>query len=280
VAALATARVKRIQPGIESLATSTLKLMKKGTTAFQNIGLLKMCALFGVKPMWNLLIGFPGEGAEVYKRYVEVLPLLTHLEPPSGAYPVRFDRFSPYFNQAQTWGLDLHPLEFYSMIYPFNEAELKDFSYYFGDKNLNAPYFVVMTEWIHKIRAIITQWQTRWRGLDNGLPPRLYFKGNSNIVYDSRSGVLVEHHIGETGRAILEFLSRPVRLEETKNVFSTERGIDISADMASLQQKGLIFQEGDRLLSLVLKSEPGSYQAKYQTESVSVAQPVREGVAV
>ena len=31
------AMVLEVQPGIESLSTSTLKLMRKGTTAFQNI---------------------------------------------------------------------------------------------------------------------------------------------------------------------------------------------------------------------------------------------------
>src|SRR5262249_26047202 len=115
---LQKSRVKLIQPGIESLATSTLKLIKKGTTSFQNINFLKMSVLYGIKPTWNLLIGFPGEGAEVYQRYLEVIPLLVHLEPPSGVYPVRFDRFSPYYNQARSYGLDLHPMEFYSFIYP------------------------------------------------------------------------------------------------------------------------------------------------------------------
>jgi hypothetical protein len=60
VQTLAKARVKIIQPGIESLATSTLKLMKKGTSAFRNLCLLKFCAMYDIEPAWNLLIGFPG----------------------------------------------------------------------------------------------------------------------------------------------------------------------------------------------------------------------------
>ncbi len=94
VQTLAKARVKIIQPGIESLATSTLKLMKKGTSAFRNLALLKFCAMYGIEPGWNLLIGFPGEGADVYRKYIDDLPLFTHLFPPTGAYPVRFDRYS------------------------------------------------------------------------------------------------------------------------------------------------------------------------------------------
>ena len=37
-----------IQPGIESLATSTVKLMKKGASAFRNTCLLKFCAIYEV----------------------------------------------------------------------------------------------------------------------------------------------------------------------------------------------------------------------------------------
>ncbi|HET7287218.1 MAG TPA: RiPP maturation radical SAM C-methyltransferase, partial [Pyrinomonadaceae bacterium] len=55
VQTLAKARVRFIQPGIESLATSTLKLMKKGTSAFRNLALLKFCAMYDIEPIWNLL---------------------------------------------------------------------------------------------------------------------------------------------------------------------------------------------------------------------------------
>jgi len=132
VQVLAKARVKQIQPGIESLATSTLKLMKKGTSAFRNLALLKFCSMYDIEPAWNLLIGFPGEGAPVYEKYVNDLPLLVHLFPPSGVYPVRFDRYSPYFVKAGEYGLDLHPLDYYPMIYPFPQDAIDNLAYYFS----------------------------------------------------------------------------------------------------------------------------------------------------
>jgi hypothetical protein len=58
---LRDAGVLLIQPGIESLSDHVLKLMRKGTTAFRNIELMKWCREYGVKPYWNLLYGFPGE---------------------------------------------------------------------------------------------------------------------------------------------------------------------------------------------------------------------------
>ncbi|MFD2350415.1 RiPP maturation radical SAM C-methyltransferase [Nonomuraea ferruginea] len=98
---MARAGVDRIQPGIEALSTGTLKLMKKGSSAFQNIQLLKNCVRYGIAPAWNLLIGFPGEPESTFAKYLGDLPSLAHLPPPEGVFPVRFDRYSPYFNQAR-----------------------------------------------------------------------------------------------------------------------------------------------------------------------------------
>jgi ribosomal peptide maturation radical SAM protein 1 len=254
MAVLAEARVRRIQPGIESLATSTLKLMRKGTTAFQNINLLKNCSLYGVIPYWNLLVGFPGEGEEVYKRYLEFLHLLIHLAPPSGAFPVRFDRFSPYHTQAQNYGLDLSPMDFYSLIYPFSEADLKNFAYYFSDRNLRASYFITLTDWLDKLRFVVNQWVARWKD-PKQLPPRLYFKNDSGIIYDSRSGSVIEHDVGKVGKEILDYLSKPAWIGDLDGVFSAKYGDEASNHIASLQEKGLVFREGDRLLSLVLNRE-------------------------
>jgi ribosomal peptide maturation radical SAM protein 1 len=255
VAILAKANVKLIQPGIESLATSTLKLMKKGTNAFQNVSLLKMCVHHGVSPVWNLLVGFPGEGAEVYQRYLQIIPLLTHLEPPSGVYPVRFDRFSPYYNQAQSYKLDLHPMDFYSYIYPFDEAALRNFAYYFADRNLPSDYFTAMIKWIGQLQAAVSQWRELWKGSPQRLPPKLDFIGDSDLIYDSRSGSATEYSVRPAGKAILNYLSKPARIADLAKVFSDEYGRDLDRHLVCLREKGLLFEEGDRLMSLVLSGE-------------------------
>jgi ribosomal peptide maturation radical SAM protein 1 len=254
---LEKAGVKLIQPGIEALATSTLKLMKKGTTSFQNINFLKNCAFFDVKPIWNLLVGFPGESAEVYRRYLETIPHLYHLKPPNGAFPVRFDRFSPYFNQAGKYGLDLHPMDFYSFIYPFSEIDLLDLAYYFADRNVLAEYSKTMSEWIYRLQAAVTQWQRRWATAKQTTPPRLYFK-DEGVVYDSRSGAVVEHQVGKSGKAILDVLSRPVWREELPRLVAANDW-DFAERLSFLEENGLVFAEGDRLLSLVLSNDqPGA----------------------
>lgn len=253
VQTLAKARVKIIQPGIESLATSTLKLMKKGTSSFRNLLLLKFCAMYDIEPAWNLLIGFPGEGADVYRKYIDDLPLLTHLFPPTGVYPVRFDRYSPYFMKSKEYGLDLHPLDYYSMIYPFPGEQLNNLAYYFADVNIGAEYAQTVSQWIGKIREKVDFWIDSWK-IDDGSHPELllYKEGDQNMIRDSRSGKLKQYPIGEISARILNLLSDTKRLGDVANEFRDVAGFDAAKEIADLREKGLLFHEDNRFISLVL----------------------------
>lgn len=255
---LSEGRVLEIQPGIEALATSTLKLMKKGTSAFQNLQFLKNCLVYGIFPQWNLLVGFPGEEEEIYKKYVVDLPRLTHLPPPSGVFPVRFDRFSPYFVQAEQYGLDLRALDYYSLIYPFDEQTLANLAYYFDDRNVNAPYRVKMTKWIDQMRTRVEYWKSRWSPDSKQVKPKLYMKGgpDSTVVYDSRSMKVIEHQVGPIGKRVLECLSTPKGTGGVAEALKDIPNVDAEREIALLQYRGLVFQEGPRFLSLVLAEEP------------------------
>ena len=253
VQVLAKARVKIIQPGIESLATSTLKLMKKGTSAFRNLALLKYCAMHGIEPAWNLLVGFPGEGADVYRKYIDDLPLLTHLFPPSGVFPVRFDRYSPYFMKSKEYGLDLHPLDYYSLIYPFPAEQLDNLAYYFADVNISAEYAQTVSQWIGKIREKVDFWIASWKIDDDSHPELLLYKdGDQHMIRDSRSGELKEYPIGEVSARILELLSDTKRMGDVAAEFRDVAGFDAAKEISILREKGLLFHEDNRFMSLVL----------------------------
>ncbi|HET8644630.1 MAG TPA: RiPP maturation radical SAM C-methyltransferase, partial [Vicinamibacteria bacterium] len=131
---LKAAGIGTIQPGIESLSDSVLRLMRKGVSGLQNIQLLKWCAELGVRPAWNLIWGFPGEDPAEYARMASTVPLLTHLPAPAGACDIRMDRFSPNFAQAERLGFtDLRPLAPYRHLYPgLPEEALANLAYYFS----------------------------------------------------------------------------------------------------------------------------------------------------
>ena len=133
VAALKRGNVRSIQPGIESLSTTVLALMRKGVTAIQNLQLLKLCVQYGIDPAWNFLIGFPGESAKDYEGVAELIRAIPHLRPPDFLSRVRFDRFSPYFTDAEKLGVrSLTPSQGYRYLYSrFDEETVNDLSYFF-----------------------------------------------------------------------------------------------------------------------------------------------------
>ena len=132
VRALRDAGVAYVQPGIESLNDHVLELMKKGTTSFRNIELLKWCKEYGIKPMWNLLYGFPGETATDYDETIETIHAIWHLDPPTGYGPIRLDRFSPYHEDPAAFGMvGVRPMGPFPFLYPFAHETVMEIAYYF-----------------------------------------------------------------------------------------------------------------------------------------------------
>jgi len=129
---LRDAGIRTIQPGIESLSTHVLELMNKGVKGLQNIQLLKWCEELGIKALWNILWGFPGEQPNDYKHIADLIPLLTHLRPPRAGGPIRLDRFSPNFDNAARFGfVDVTPYPAYRYIYPPSVKCIDDMAYCF-----------------------------------------------------------------------------------------------------------------------------------------------------
>jgi ribosomal peptide maturation radical SAM protein 1 len=132
VRALRAAGVRSIQPGIESLSDRVLASMQKGTTGLKNIELLKWCREYGVKPVWNLLYGFPGETDADYEETRSLIESIWHLDPPQACGRVRLDRFSPYHGDPQAFGMEnVRPKAPLSHLYPFPREEVMQIAYYF-----------------------------------------------------------------------------------------------------------------------------------------------------
>lgn len=131
VADLADAGVTMVQPGIESLSSPILKLMKKGVRGIQNVAFLKYTSEYGVIPAWNFLAGFPGEDPVEYEKMARSVPYLTHMAPPNGVVDIEFHRFSPYHNVPENYGIHLRPHGNYFFIYPLPEDQVARLAYVF-----------------------------------------------------------------------------------------------------------------------------------------------------
>ncbi|MGH9451987.1 MAG: RiPP maturation radical SAM C-methyltransferase [Terriglobia bacterium] len=129
---LRDAGVLAIQPGVESLNSHVLQLMRKGVTAIQNVQLLKLCREFGIELAWNLLYGFPGETASDYAQSARVIESIYHLKPPGAVSPIRLDRFSPNFDHAGDYGLvRVRPFSMYAYVYPLPAESVANLAYFF-----------------------------------------------------------------------------------------------------------------------------------------------------
>jgi ribosomal peptide maturation radical SAM protein 1 len=158
---LKRAGIAEIQPGIEALSTSLLKRMCKGVTASQNVALLRYARSFDITLRWNLLYAFPGDQLLEYEATLKLLPLLRHLEPPSGVFHLSIDRFSPYFDRPSHYGIsNLRPMKAYQAILPAH-ADLWKSSYHFiGHYDSESkPTPAVMRQ----IKTEVRQWQGGWK---------------------------------------------------------------------------------------------------------------------
>ena len=154
--------VKVVQPGIESLSTHVLELMRKGTTVLQNVQALKWFEEYEIVPEWNLIGGFPGESEHDYLLIGQRIPLLFHLPPPTKPLFRRFEmhRFSPNFNFAREFGFrNVRPMEAYRYVYDLNDDLLRDIAYGFY---YELPGFEKFLPHIRRINNLLKEWHRKY----------------------------------------------------------------------------------------------------------------------
>lgn len=175
--------VRQIQPGIESFSDQVLRLMDKGVTGFQNIQLMRWCEEIGIECAWNLLAGFPGESEAEYDRMAELVPLLTHLDPPCSCAEVRLDRFSPFHSRARQFGFrNLRPSRAYFFVFPLGRSEMSRLAYFFDFdyEDGRKPH-----TYLECVQHAMRPW---WRSRSGSERPGLdaEFAGDDIVVTDTR----------------------------------------------------------------------------------------------
>jgi len=179
--AFARAGVGEILAGIESLSTPTLRLMRKGVRAIQNVQTLKWGQGHGITVIWNYLYGFPGEDLAECAAVAAAIPALTHLPPPTACGPVRPDRSSPYHERPADFGLArVRPDPIGALLYPARRFDLERLSYSFEFEpgavaDLSEPRVAALAE-------AVRHWTEAW--------PRNFFASRRGVesveLFDSR----------------------------------------------------------------------------------------------
>jgi ribosomal peptide maturation radical SAM protein 1 len=247
------AGINRIQPGIESLSSHVLALMRKGVTMLRNVRLLKWSHYYGIQVYWNILTGFPGETVEDYVEQNRVINLLRHLPPPVGATRIWLERFSPYFFDRSFPVSDVRPLGAYRFIYPEEKINLDEVAYYF-DYEIGET----LPDTEHReLRDHVRQWRKVWANQPR--PSLIYQRSPGWIqIADRRSEEVATHLFtdweadiyelcGETERSP-EWIARHLAEHNRKDVSKEQ----VQGALDSFCKLGLMLEEKKLFLSLAL----------------------------
>jgi ribosomal peptide maturation radical SAM protein 1 len=260
VAALRAAGVARIQPGIESLSDHVLKLMRKGTSGLRNIQLLKWCREYGISVDWNLLYGFPGETSEDYNEMLPMLSAIEFLDPPVACGPIRLDRFSPYFQRAEEFGIiKVRPMKVYTFLYPFPHNNLMRIAYHF-----DFDYFpgTEPAGYADDVIRFVEAWQQRQ---ERGMLCSVRRPNGSLLLLDSRPDAAVrEIELSEIEAVTYEFCDHFHSLEAIlRHLHEHSPAAKITQQeirdfLESLAANRLMVTDGRNWLSLALRVQEAS----------------------
>ena len=251
--------VRSIQPGIESLSSHVLQLMRKGCTMLQNVRLLKWCHYYNVSVGWNLIWGFPGETLEDYLQEREVLKLITHLHPPRGYSRIWLERFAPYFTDRDLFPIhDIQPEASYRYVYPPQVA--LDRVAYFFDYRMEQT----VPDNIHEeTRDLVEEWQRHWNA--NSPDTLVYRRTHDALFIDENRGsrrrfsyvfdgptALMYEYCSET----MQTISALVEFLETALGWPRFTSDDVHRALEEFCRLGLMLTEDGKYLSLAIPVNP------------------------
>ncbi|WP_344496639.1 RiPP maturation radical SAM C-methyltransferase, partial [Nonomuraea monospora] len=253
---LARAGIHRIQPGIESLSTNVLRLMRKGATKLINVRLLKWARYHGVSVQWNVLTGFPGESDDDYREQAGLLPLLHHLQPPVGGGRIWLERFSPYFTDPSFPIKEVRPRASYRHIYP-PDLDHHKIAYFFDYEAES----IASPEAHQALASAIGDWRQRWN--DERKPSLIYQRLPNRLTIIDKRGpaprkvaltgwqAAAYQHCDDTARA-------PHRVRERL----AEQGYDVPEEridtfLEACCRAGVMIAEDRKYLALALPENPG-----------------------
>lgn len=255
---LRDAGVHRIQPGIESLSTRILRLMRKGVNALQNVRLLVFAASNDLLVTWNIIYGIPGETEDDYLAMADLVPSLVHLKPP-GLVRLQVQRFSPYFDDPASHGLRLlGPAGYYRHIHDVAPDRLPALAYVFDHdyEDGHDPERAVAP-----LRRALEHWDKAWSpGKHRSLR---YERGPGYLrLRDRRPGLAPRDILLDRLESELYLACRTGATPGAAAAVA-EREYDVVLDsdevrrfLVEMAEARLLFREGDRYLALALPMSP------------------------
>ncbi len=239
-----------IQPGVESFSTHILKLMKKHTTGVRNLELIKWSTYYGINNLYNILLRFPGETAEDYRRQVDVISKIHHFQAPWAIAKARADRGSPMYTDPESQSISrLVPAACYDYLFPKDRFNLSRVSYYFEHEMSNT----VDDAQYDEIFAAVDNWQDRWR--QRPRPFLRYRKAWATIIIkDGRNGSPKTSTYTDDYATLYEFCADAHSRKEISARFDDAAWVE--GALEEFVNKDLMVHLDNRYLSLALPENP------------------------
>jgi ribosomal peptide maturation radical SAM protein 1 len=239
-----------VQPGVESLSTHILKIMRKHTTGMRNLELIKWCTYYDIHNFYNILVRFPGETAEDYRIQSDVISKIYHLQPPYAIVKARADRGSPMFFEPEAQSItSLRPASCYQYIFPKNRFNLERVSYYFDHQMDNT----VADEQYSEIFSLVADWQESWEQAER--PYLRYRKSLATVVIEDGRGPRPRSFTYSDGAAALyEYCADARKPDDIAARFKNEEWVE--GALSEFTSRDLIIFLDGRYLSLALPENP------------------------
>jgi ribosomal peptide maturation radical SAM protein 1 len=257
---LADGGARLIQPGLESLSTRMLEMMRKGANLLLNVRLLKWAQYYKMRVVWNLLTHHPGETAQDYLSQADLVPLLYHLPPPRGPVPITVEKYSPLMGLLQAQGRRLRPALSYFFLYPDGLVDIEKLAYFFVADTASEPAVVAA---IGRLTEAVACWNAAWRAPNR--PSLTYLRGPGWLrIVDRREPSKPRlHELSEPAASLYEYCSETAHTAAAASRYlesilpSARNREDVGAICEKLVANGLAISEGGYYLSLAIPSNPG-----------------------
>ncbi len=254
LAAMARAGVTEVQIGIEALSTRLLKKLNKGSTAIQNLEIMRNCEELGVVNRSNLIIHFPGSDRRDVEETIRTLAFARPFRP---ARVVRFwlGAGSPVWREPKRFGLKAifnHPN--YSRMLPPEVTDHVRFMIqaYRGDLGRQR------TLW-RPVKNAAEAWQKEYDALVRGSSPGPILGSSDGrtflIIRQRRLGAeTLTHRLMGPSRSIYLFCRKNRSIKRICGRFPDFGEEKVLPFLRMMKGKKLMYEENGRWLSLAARA--------------------------
>jgi ribosomal peptide maturation radical SAM protein 1 len=255
------AGMRQVQVGIESLSSSLLKKLNKGTTAMDNLEIMKHCEAQGLPNLTgNLILCFPSSEEQDVAETLRNLDFAMPFRPLKGI-PFWLGYWSPVWRMYRHYGIRrVRNHSYYRHLFP--PEILRNLTLMI--QGYEGAVRFQQRLW-KPVREKLEQWSKTYNLLhaieespnEIGWNPILsYFDGGDfMIIRQRRHGAYdMTHRLQGTSRRIYLFCETQRSMEEILSAFPGFGEEKVRPFLRMMVDKGLMFHEADRYLTLAVRN--------------------------